>query len=577
GSAYEAIVRDQLAAMQQLMRQHIKALGTMGAAPPAPEPAAPAAPAASDDGATRFDAFRVTATAPQNELTDRQRAHIDALIARVTALTPKSKASTERYRAVLADPRVAAGFRAEWKEMVYPIVCDRAAGSRLWDLDGNEYVDLLNGFGQTAFGHAPDFVVDAVAEQLRRGFAIGPQTELAGEVAELFCKLTGNERVTFCNTGSEAVMAALRIARTVTGRDRVVVFGGAYHGQFDEVLVKGARTSERSIPIAPGIPAESVANITVLTYGAPESLAWIREHAAELAAVVVEPVQSRHPALAPKAFLHELRAVTLDSGTALVFDEVVTGFRMHPGGMQAVFDVRADLATYGKVAGGGMPVGILAGKARFMDALDGGMWRYGDASVPEVPPTFFAGTFVRHPLAMAAVLAVLRRLDEQGPSLQAELTARTERLVARLNDELALRGWTEKIETYGSLFYFNFSHSERLAGLLYYHLRARGVYVQEGFPCFLTTAHSDADLAAVVTAFAQSFDALQAVGIFGDAVALPPAAELSIPLTEAQNEIWLAAQLGDDASCAFNESLTLRLSGSLDERAFAEALATVIA
>ena len=188
--------------------------------------------------------------------------------------------------------------------------------------------------------------------QLQRGFAIGPQTELAGEVAELFCELTGNERATFCNTGSEAVMAALRVARTVTNRERVVVFEGAYHGQFDEVLVKSARTSRRSLPVALGIPAEAVANITVLPYGESESLEWVREHQNELAAVVVESVQSRHPALRPKEFLAELRRITEASGTAFVFDEVVTGFRMHPGGMQEIFGIRADLGTYGKWSAG---------------------------------------------------------------------------------------------------------------------------------------------------------------------------------------------------------------------------------
>ena len=119
--------------------------------------------------------------------------------------------------------------------------CERSSGSKLWDVDGNEYVDLVNGFGGTAFGHGPEFVVDAVRAQLERGFPIGPQADLAGEVAQLITELTGNERATFCNTGSEAVMAAMRIARTVTGREKIVIFTGDYHGQFDEVLVKGVQ------------------------------------------------------------------------------------------------------------------------------------------------------------------------------------------------------------------------------------------------------------------------------------------------------------------------------------------------
>ena len=585
-TAIEAIVREQLAAMQQLMRDQLQLLS--GAVPTAAITATtaqtavtPSVPAAIDTNASRFEAFRIAAPA-SSDLTVAQRSHVDALVARVTTKTAKSKAYTQRYRAVLADPRVAAGFRSEWKEMVYPIVCERAAGSRLWDLDGNEYIDILNGFGQTAFGHAPDFVTDAVRGQLDRGFAIGPQCDVAGEVAERFCALTGNERVTFCNTGSEAVMAAMRIARTVTGRDRIVVFGGAYHGQFDEVLVKGARTSERSIPIAPGIPAGSVQNITVLKYATPESLAWIRDHVSELAAVIVEPVQSRHPSLQPRAFLQELRTITAAAGTALVFDEVVTGFRMHPGGMQAIFDVRADLATYGKVVGGGMPIGILAGTARFMDALDGGMWQYGDDSVPEIPPTFFAGTFVRHPLVMQAVLAVLRHLEAQGPELQVALTERTGRLVSRLNADLQARGLVSRIETYGSLFFFNFTPEERFAGLLYYELRDRGVYVQEGFPCFFTTAHGDAEIDAIVVAFAASLDALQAVGLFVAPGAIAPmiaviGGSIDAPLTEEQTEVWLAAQSSDEASCAFNESVTVRLTGPLDREALERAFAAIVA
>ncbi len=571
----DGIVRAQIAAMQSLMREQIDALaklthaGSVLPAPTSPALPAPAGIALPEPSAVRLDSFGPAAVAANAEITPAQAAHIATLVAETTARTPRSKASTQNARAVLADPRVAAGFRSEWKEMVYPIVSERAQGSRIWDIDGNEYIDLLNGFGQTAFGHSPDFVVRAVSEQLTKGFAIGPQTALAGEAATLFCELTGNERVTFCNTGSEAVMAALRVARTVTGRDRFVTFSGDYHGQFDEVLVKGT-SSGRALPVAAGIPAQSVSNAIVLPYGADASLEWIRQNAGELAAVLVEPVQSRHPALQPKDFLAELRSITEAAGTALIFDEVVTGFRTHPGGMQALFGIRADLATYGKVVGGGLPIGVLAGTARFMDALDGGMWQYGDDSVPEVAPTFVAGTFVRHPLVMAAVVAVLRHLKAHGPALQERLTATATGLVARLNRALARRGVASRIEGYASFFYVNLSAEDRLAGLLYYHLRNRGVYVSEGFPCFLTTAHTEADVDRVVVAFEESLDALQAVGIFaGTALEFPP--------TEEQTEIWLSAQMSDAASCAFNESVTLRLRGRLDEAAFHNAWDAVVA
>lgn len=591
-SALEAVVREQLGAMQQLMQEQLRAFDRLrenGDAAPATTPIASVAPApvaprpAAAATPERFDAFRIVTEGAKSDLSAAQHAHIEELVARTNARNAESKRLTQLHRPALADPRVAAGFRAEWKEMVYPITCVRAKGPRLWDVDGNEYIDLLNGFGQTAFGHSPDFVVDAVQTQLSDGFAIGPQTDLAGQAAELLCELTGNERATFCNTGSEAVMAALRIARAVTGRTKIVAFEGAYHGQFDEVLVKRAGTG-RTMPVASGIPGESVANMVVLPFGTDETREWIRAHAGELAAVIAEPVQSRRPGFVPTAFLTEVRAITQAAGTALIFDEVVTGFRVDPGGMQAVMGIRADLVTYGKVVGGGLPIGILAGKATFMDALDGGMWSYGDDSFPQVAPTFFAGTFVRHPIAMAAVVAVLKHVKAQGPQMQAALTTRATRLVERINAELARCGIGKRIDSFGSIFYVDLHKEDRFASLLFYHLRNRGVYIQEGFPCFLTTTHTDADVDAIVGAFADSLDELRAHGIFGEApagaVALPAIdmpGIIEVPPTEPQREIWLAAQLGDDASCAFNESVTLRLRGALDEAAFEEAWRRIVA
>ena len=195
----------------------------------------------------------------------------------------------------------------------------------------------------------------------------------------------------------------------------------------------------------------------VLEYGEANSLEWIRQNAGDLAAVIVEPVQSRHPDLQPIEFLKELREITQKSGTAFIFDEVVTGFRVHPGGCRALFGIRADLATYGKVVAGGMPVGILAGKSEYMDALDGGTWHFGDNSFPEVGVTFFAGTFVRHPLAVAAMLAVLEHFKEEGPGLQEQLTKRTQDLVRKLKEVAAKLGVQVRIENFGSIFYVSFS------------------------------------------------------------------------------------------------------------------------
>lgn len=587
-SGLAEVMQAQLAAMSELMRRQLEMLhqGGQGAAPiaalptptptsaPTPTPAATKAPAPADERPSRFDAY-ARGGRKHAGLTPIQSAHLKKLTMRLLKKMPESKRRTAAYRSVLADPRAVAGFRAEWKELVFPIVCDRAADSRIWDVDGNVYIDVVNGYGPTAFGHSPDFVLAAMREQLEKGFAIGPQAELAGETAAMFCEMTGNDRMTFCNTGSEAVMAALRIARTVTGRSRVVMFNGDYHGQFDEVLVKSSRRSDgslRSVPVAAGIPASAVENMVVLDYAAPESLDWIRQNAGTLAAVLVEPVQSRHPGLQPFEFLRELRAVTEANGIVFVMDEIVTGFRVHTGGVQALTGIRADLVTYGKVVGGGMPIGILAGKAAFMDALDGGAWQYGDDSVPEAGVTFFAGTFVRHPLAIAAVRAVLQHLRELTEETRAAVEARTARLADGLNAVFAQHGLKASAERFSSLLYFSLSEDDAILGLLPYHLRDRGIHYQSGFPIFLTTAHTDADIEAVLAAFADSLDELAADGAIASANR-----PLVLSPTESQLEIWLSAQMGEEASCAFNESVTLRLRGTLDEAALRSAVTRLFA
>lgn len=586
----EGLMRQQLEAMSRLMEQQLQALS--GRALPdiaviaAEAPAAPAAePAPPAPSASRVKALIRKTAEPLNAA---QRAHIAALAQRLSRRMPDSKRLADAHRPVLADPRTVAGFSPDWKELVFPVVAARAKGATIWDIDGNAYIDLVNGYGQTCFGHAPDFVVAAVKAQLEDGFAIGPQTPLAHEAAALFCKLTGHQRVAFCNTGSEAVMAALRVARTVTGRDRIVSFTGAYHGQFDEVLARGLGEDEtrRSLPAAPGIPAEAVGRLTVLDYGSDASLAWIRRHADELAAVLVEPVQSRKPGHLPVEFLKELRRLTQASGTALVFDEVVTGFRVHPAGVQALIGIAPDLATYGKVVGGGLPIGLLAGTPRFMDALDGGAWRFGDDSVPETGVTFFAGTFVRHPLALAATLAVLRHVEAEGPKLQQGLTARMDDFARRLRSAFAEVGWDVPIEHYGSLLYCEPARDHRLGSLLFHHLREHGVFVQEHYPIFLTTEHGEAEIATIVQAFRDSLRAMREDGLLPRPVGIaidPPSAPAQetgprmIPLTASQLEIWLSAQTGPEASAAFNESVDVTLDGAVDAEALRSAVKAIAA
>ncbi|MFC4526773.1 amino acid adenylation domain-containing protein [Dyella halodurans] len=437
------------------------------------------------------------------ELTERQRARLDAFMRRYIDRTRASKEYTQRHRDHLADPRVVNGFRPLLKEMIYQIVVNRSKGSKVWDLDGNEYVDALNGFGMNLFGWQPEFVIDAVRRQLDAGYEIGPQHPLAGEVAEQICELTGFDRAALCNTGSEAVMGTVRIARTVTGRDTLVIFTGSYHGIFDEVIVRGTKKL-RSVPAAPGILRNTSENVLVLDYGTPESLAIIRERASSIAAVLVEPVQSRRPDFQPRDFLKELRAITADAGALLIFDEVVTGFRAHPRGAQAVLGIDADLASYGKVVGGGFPIGVIAGKRRYMDALDGGGWQYGDASIPTVGVTYFAGTFVRHPLALAAAHAVLDHLKSAGSALQERLNARTALLMDELNAFCAGVGAPIKLVHFASVWKTSFTEDHPLQDLLFAMMRSRGIHVLDNFPCFFTTAHAEQDFVAIAKAFKES-------------------------------------------------------------------------
>jgi len=495
-----------------------------GAMPKALKLVSSVAPASASAAKAAHGPYRPMERGPAGTLTPAQRKHLDALIARYVRRTAESKRLTEASRPHLADPRSVAGFRRIWKEMVYPIVVDRSSGSKLWDVDGNEYIDLVCGFGPILLGHNPAIVREAIKSQLDQGIETGPQTPLAGKVAELFCEMTGMERVSFCNTGSEAVLAAIRVARTVTGRDLIVMFSGAYHGIFDEVLVRAANVDgiSRPIPVAPGIPSNMADNILVLEYGSPAALEVVKARGHELAAVLVEPVQSRRPELQPRDFVKRLRALTEASGTALILDEVVTGFRTHSGGIQALWEVRADLATYGKVVGGGLPIGLVAGCARYMDALDGGMWRYGDDSFPSVGVTFFAGTFVRHPLALAAAHAVLTHLKSEGPELQRRLNLRTTQLVEGLTQQTAALAAPIRITHFSSWFWLNLPPELPFASLLYPCMRARGVHLLEGRPVFITTAHSDADLERVVYAFRDSIIELQAADFLPGGEEQPP-------------------------------------------------------
>nr|WP_236117183.1 type I polyketide synthase [Hassalia byssoidea] len=465
-------------------------------------------------------AFTPKAASQQTEkesmmLSPRQQKHLDALIARFVKRTQESKRLTQAYRSYHANSRAVSGFFPFIKEMVYPIHGQRGEGARLWDVDGNEYVDISMGFGTLLFGHSPSFAIAALQEQSKQGILNGPQSRLSGQLAELICELTGAQRTAFCNDGTEAVMAAIRIARSVTGREKIALFAGSYHGGSDGVLVKGVTTNDgtlRSVPMTSGIPSYLAEDAIVLEYGTPESLNILKDHAHNLAAILVEPIQSSRPDLQPKEFLFQLRQLTQETGTVLIFDEVVTGFRMHPGGIQALWGIQADITTYGKAVAAGIPIGVIAGKAAFMDALDGGMWNYGDESYPQVKTTFFAGTFFKHPLVMAVAWAALNHIKNSGPKLQEKLNQRTTQLAETLNSYFEQKQVPIRVVHFGSLFRFNCQ--TKLSNLLFYHLLEKGIYVWEGRTLYLSTAHTDEDIEQVIWAVKESVVEMQEGGFF---------------------------------------------------------------
>lgn len=450
-------------------------------------------------------------------LTTPQQQYLQKFIHDYNQCTPKSKQLAQQNRPYFADHKASIIFTMPLKEICYPIAGDRSMGSKIWDIDGNEYLDFSMGYGVNLFGHNPPFIKQAIAEQLERGIHLGLGSEIACEVTETICELTNTERVALSNTGTEAVMTAIRLARTVTNRSKIALFSGSYHGHFDGTLVKTQTVDDtrQTLPLAPGVPASIVKDVLVLDYGNSKSFDLIKQYQHELAAVLVEPVQTSNLSLQPKEFLHQLRKFTQDNNIVLIFDEMVTGFRIHPGGAQAWFNIEADLATYGKIVGGGMPIGVIAGKAKYMDGIDGGIWNYGDRSSPQAQKTFFAGTYCKHPLAMATARAVLQELKTQGSALQQQLTQRTADLVATLNAYFIKKQLPLKMVHFGSLFAVNFTEDctspDIVALLFYYNLIHKGILFRE-LGGFLSTAHTDDNLDYLIETVKKSITELIETG-----------------------------------------------------------------
>lgn len=533
-----------------------------------------------------FVAFQPLRTQTE-QITPQQRRSLEALIARYTARTRKSREHVQESRLVRANHRNSMAFHLLWKEMVYPVIAAQSQGAHIQDIDGNAYIDLTMGFGVALFGHAVPFVQEALHKTLQQGWLIGPYTEKAEQVAKLIAELTGVERVAFYNSGTEAVMVALRLARAATGRAKIAIFAGAFHGTFDGLQARMDFTGGegRAVPLAPGIAPNMVKDVLVLNYDTPHALETIRTCAHELAAVLVEPVQSRRPDVQPREFLQQLRQVTAETGVVLIFDEIITGFRIHPGGAQAHFNVQADLVTYGKVIGGGMPIGVVAGTSAIMDSIDGGIWKYGDASYPphDSRRTIVGGTFCEHPLAMAAAEAVLLHLKAQGPALQQRLNEKTAYFAESLNAFFQREHVPLRIAYFGSLIRFL---SQGDLDLLYYYLLDRGVYIWEGRSCFLSTAHTDQDIEALIQAVKESIQEMRAGGFLPHGT--PPSGptgngspafthisetsstvhplsaqeEHIFPLSHDQRQLWFLNQISTEAACAYSESAVVHMQGT---------------
>ncbi|MBF0428041.1 MAG: amino acid adenylation domain-containing protein [Magnetococcales bacterium] len=518
-------------------------------------------------------------------LTFSQQTYLEDFITRYIRRTQTSRTRAEQERIHWADVRSLMGMRPETKRLTYPILSEQAMGSRFVDLDGNSYVDLAGGFGAHLFGLSAPFLLEAMQAQLAKGIHLGPQSSLSGQVAQLIRELTGVERVAFCCTGTEAVMSAIRLARAATGRTQIAMFSGSYHGHSDGVLVMAGQVDGQpcSLPMIPGVPPGPVSETIVLNYDKPDALETIRAHAATLAAVLVEPVPSRQPSMQPRAFLHQLRELTQELDIPLIFDEMITGFRIEAGGAQAFFGVQADLVTFGKVLGGGLPMGVVAGKARLIDQVDGGLWQFDDPdSFPKRETTLAgAGTFRRHPLSLAAALAVLSRIKEEGPPLYERLNQRAAKLEEELNEFFKGKNVPIRIARFGSLFRFvqsgNFSYTFQSLemDLLHFGLIEKGIYLWEGRTCFVSTAHTDEEMALVIHAVKESVEALLQAGYFP--TSQRECVEKTFPLSDAQTQLWMLDQINPAGALTSLSYTNLQIKGNLNLDLLQEAINQVIA
>ena len=442
----------------------------------------------------------------------------------IRAKSPKSLAIWQKNRAVMP-AGVGSVFRLADP---FPKVVKRASGARVWDADDNEYLDFMLGFSVMILGNAPDEVQVAIREALPGGTHYGQCHENEYAFAKLFCDMVpGVEKVTFCNSGTEATMYALRLARATTRRPLIAKFEGAYHGTHDLLAVSLGRPGPNAdqcgpvedpaaIPESPGLAEGAWKDTIVLPYNHPAAFDKIRRHADRLAGVIVEPVLGAGGTIpVHRDFLTELRRITREIGAFLIFDEIITGFRLAPGGAQEFYGVIPDVSTYGKVAGGGLPFGAMGGTAEAMRLTEYDR---------EPGSILIAGTFNGNPLVTAAGTAVLRRLSAE-PQLYARMNAMGERFRTEINS-FAREGDYPAIATgVGSMFWMHAHRGpvndvrdarqgdpDASVGLrLLYRKNGLHISSHHGFMC---TAHTDEDITQLIETHKAAMEELRSQGVW---------------------------------------------------------------
>jgi len=393
-----------------------------------------------------------------------------------------------------------------------PLFIERGQGAYLIDVDGNRFVDYVLSWGPLILGHAHPDVVAALAETAAKGTSFGAPSPLELELAQLITTFMPNiEMIRFVNSGTEATMTALRLARAFTRRDKIIKFQGNYHGHADLLLVQaGSGVATLGLPDSPGVPAATVADTLLAPFNDLAAVQQLfRQFPDEIAAVIVEPVAGNMGVVPPvPGFLPGLREVTADHQSLLIFDEVMTGFRVHPGGAQSLYNVKPDLTTLGKVIGGGLPVGAYGGRRDIMEL------------VAPVGPMYQAGTLSGNPLAMIAGITTLKALQQ--PGVWQKMETMGAKLVAGLSAAAEAAGVPIRTSHVGTMFGFFFAEhpitnwasasqaDTRRFAIYFQQMLENGIYIapSQYEAGFLSTAHGEAEIELTVQAAERAFAAL---------------------------------------------------------------------